>query len=105
MNAKTVRRSGLSYLAYHAAGGAGFRLPGLCTMNAQTVYRALLYCYPAAFRHEYGSQMQLMFVDQLVEAKSRFQQARLWLHAASDALFVAPKEHWHVILQDLRYAW
>src|SRR5882757_11535028 len=76
-------------------------------LRAKAVYRALLYCYPAAFRHEYGNQMLLMFAEQLGEARrtgGRLQQAFLWIHAALDTLAIAPKEHWHVILQDLRYA-
>ncbi len=76
-------------------------------MCAKTFYRALLYCYPAAFRHEYGNQMLLLFAEQLGEARrtgGQFQPAGLWLQAALDALTVAPKEHWHVIFQDLRYA-
>jgi predicted permease len=75
-------------------------------MSAKTVYRTLLYCYPAAFRQEYGDQMLLMFGEQLGEARRTggwLQAAALWLHAALDALTIAPKEHWHVILQDLRY--
>jgi predicted permease len=71
------------------------------------IYRALLYCYPAAFRHEYGDQMLVMFGEQLGEARrsgGRFRAAALWLRAALDALTIAPKEHFHVILQDLRYA-
>src|SRR5687767_3445717 len=28
----------------------------------------------------------------------------LWLRATADALIVAPREHWHVVVQDLRYA-
>jgi predicted permease len=70
-------------------------------------YRALLYCYPASFRNEYGNQMLLMFAEQLGEARrtgGRLEQAALWVHATLDALTIAPKEHWHVILQDLRYA-
>ena len=76
-------------------------------MFAKTAYKALLYCYPAAFRHEYGNQMQLMFAEQLGEARrtgGRLQAAILWLRAALDTLTIAPKEHSHVILQDLRYA-
>jgi predicted permease len=76
-------------------------------MRAKAIYRALLHCYPAAFRDEYGSQMFLMFAEQLREARrtgGRFDQAALWVHATLDACTVAPKEHWHVILQDLRYA-
>ena len=73
----------------------------------QTLFRALLYCYPAAFRHEYGKQMLLMFAEQLGEARrtgGRLEQAVLWLRAALDTMAVAPKEHWNVIIQDLRYA-
>jgi predicted permease len=76
-------------------------------MGAKAVYSVLLHCSPAAFRHEYGDQMLLMFAEQLGEARrtgGRIEQAALWLQAALDALAVAPKEHGHVILQDLRYA-
>jgi predicted permease len=48
-----------------------------------------------------------MFTEQLGEVRrngGRLQQAALWLHAALDALTIAPQEHCHVILQDLRYA-
>src|SRR6266850_1659215 len=76
-------------------------------MRAKTIYQALLHCYPAAFRHEYGNQMLLVFAEQLGEARrtgGRLQQAALWAHAALDTIAIAPKEHCHVILQDLRYA-
>src|ERR1051325_1258662 len=76
-------------------------------MLVETLYRALLHCYPAAFRHEYGDQMIAMFGEQLGEARRNggsMRAAALWLRAASDALIVAPQEHFHVILQDLRYA-
>jgi predicted permease len=76
-------------------------------MRVPVFYRALLHCYPAAFRNEYGNQMLLMFAEQLGEARRTggpLEQAALWAHATLDALTVAPKEHWHVILQDLRYA-
>ena len=77
-------------------------------MRAKAIYRALLYCYPAAFRQEHGNQMLLMFAEQLGEARRTgglLEQAALWIHATLDALTVAPKEHCHVIVQDLRYAW
>jgi predicted permease len=75
--------------------------------DVKTLYRALLHCYPAPFRDEYGNQMLLMFAEQLGEARrtgTRLKQAALWAQAAWDALTIAPKEHCHVILQDLRYA-
>ena len=34
-------------------------------MEPVAFYRALLRCYPAAFRDEYGEQMLLAFSDQL----------------------------------------
>ncbi|MSV27755.1 MAG: ABC transporter permease [Bryobacterales bacterium] len=76
-------------------------------MKAESVYRALLWCYPAAFRHEYGGEMQLLFAEQLDDARrrgARKDEAAVWLRAARDAITVAPKEHGHVILQDVRYA-
>jgi predicted permease len=76
-------------------------------MRAKALYRALLHCYPAAFRREYGDQMLLVFTEQLGEARRtgrRMEQAALWVDATRDALTVAPREHAHVILQDLRYA-
>ena len=72
-------------------------------MQPVTLYRALLRCYPAAFRDEYGEQMLLAFSDQLADAQGAARRA-VWRGAARDALAVAPREHWHVFLQDLRYA-
>jgi predicted permease len=76
-------------------------------MRAQTIYRALLHCYPAPFRHEYGDQMFLVFNDQLAEARrvgGTLQQVKLWMRAFVDALIVGAREHGHLIVQDLRYA-
>jgi predicted permease len=72
--------------------------------RAQAAYRALLKIYPAAFREEYGDQMSLMFADQLGEAHRTGRRAALWARAILDACFVAPREHGHVIRQDLAYA-
>jgi len=74
---------------------------------ATSVYRALLLCYPAAFRQEYGGQMLLMFAEQMGEARREgraLKPAVLWMRAALDTVTIAPQEHCHVILQDLRYA-
>ena len=76
-------------------------------MRAQTIYKALLHCYPAPFRHEYGDQMFLAFNDQLDEArrtKGSLPQVRLWMGAVADAVIVGPREHGHLILQDVRYS-
>ena len=76
-------------------------------MRTEAIYSALLRCYPLAFRDEYGDEMRLMFAEQLVDARrdgGRLKELALWAGAAADAVFVAPREHCHVILQDLRYA-
>ena len=76
-------------------------------MRADAVYRALLHCYPAAFRDEYGTEMQRVFAEQLGRAKRTgggLKRASLWVEAAWDAVTVAPGEHWHVLFEDLRYA-
>ena len=76
-------------------------------MRPETVFRRLLWCYPAAFRHEYGREMQLMFRDELADARrvgSWYAQGALWLRTMRDLLKIAPKEHTHVLLQDIRYA-
>jgi predicted permease len=76
-------------------------------MQPTAIYRALLWCYPAEFREEYGREMAIAFAEQLTEARqarNRSREAFVWLHAAADIVTVAPKEHCHVILHDIRYA-
>jgi hypothetical protein len=76
--------------------------------RARSLYQALLRCYPSAFRNEYGGQMLLMFTDQLREARQRgsaVESAVLWSRALRDALIVAPREHGHLLAQDLRCGW
>jgi hypothetical protein len=76
-------------------------------MRAPDVYRALLWCYPAEFRHEYGGQMVGAFIDQLRDAGARDgrrAQAGIWARALFDLPFTALQEHRHVIHQDLRHA-
>jgi len=69
-------------------------------------FRLLLRFYPAAFREEFGREMQLMFARQLDQARhgGAGEQAVLWRDAAMDAIIIGPREHWHVIVQDIRYA-
>ena len=63
------------------------------------LFRALLYCYPAEFRHEYGAEMEQLFADRL-ETEPRL---ALWLESLADVALSAPKEHWQVLLSDLKY--
>src|SRR6185436_4952852 len=63
-------------------------------------YRALLRLYPAEFRDEYGREMAQMLRDRASREPAR----RLWLDVASDLIRTAPREHAHVLMNDLRYA-
>jgi predicted permease len=76
-------------------------------MRAPGVYRVLLWCYPAEFRHEYGGQMAGAFAEQLRDAGARdgrLAQAGVWARALIELPSTALQEHWHVIRQDLRHA-
>jgi putative ABC transport system permease protein len=63
------------------------------------LYRALLVCYPAAFRNEYGAEMLELFSFRA----GRENAALLWMELLADIACTAPKEHFDVLLQDLRY--
>jgi predicted permease len=76
-------------------------------MRAADVYRALLWCYPGQFRHEYGGEMVGTFTEQLRDARlrdGRLAEAAIWVGALIDLLPTALREHHHVIQQDLRHA-
>ena len=105
---KTGRGGGSGAAERPGAAGASDGAGAGGLMRAAAIYRALLHCYPAAFRDEYGEQM-LPHVRRAAgrsaaNGTARFEQASLWIQAAVDALTVAPKEHAHVSIQDLRYA-
>lgn len=71
------------------------------------LYRTLLWCYPAPFRHEYGAEMIGAFAEQVREARQQggwLAEASIWISTLFDVLVTAPREHFHVIQQDLRYA-
>lgn len=63
------------------------------------LFRALLFCYPAEFRHEYGAEMEQLFFDRLHSEPSR----RLWWETLADLACSAPREHLSVLGADLRY--
>ena len=67
--------------------------------SAVRIYRALLFAYPAEFRHEYGSQMEQLFEDRLGSEP----QMRVWLDTLTDVAVTAPREHLHILASDLRY--
>src|SRR5438105_7885967 len=67
--------------------------------NALRAYRALLFVYPAEFRHEYGAEMESLFAMRLGTEP----HLRLWLEILADVAFTAPREHLHILADDLRY--
>jgi predicted permease len=64
------------------------------------IFRALLFAYPAEFRHEYGSEMEEVFRDRLQSESA----VRVWLDALRDVVIAAPREHLHILVGDLQYA-
>ncbi|HTX34595.1 MAG TPA: ABC transporter permease [Bryobacteraceae bacterium] len=68
--------------------------------SAARVYRTLLFAYPAEFRHEYGGQMEEFLLERLRAEPP----LRVWRQALADVAVSAPREHWHVLAGDLRYA-
>jgi predicted permease len=76
-------------------------------MRSTDVYRVLLWCYPAQFRHEYGGEMVAAFSAQLHAARRSngpLAAAAVWAGALVDLIPTALSEHHHVIRQDLRHA-
>jgi putative ABC transport system permease protein len=67
--------------------------------RSERIYRWLLRVYPREFRDEYGHEMSLLFRARTAEGP-----VTLWLQVFSDLLCYAPKEHWSLMKQDLRYA-
>ena len=68
--------------------------------NSRSFYRALLLAYPAEFRHEYGAEMDRLVADRLAAEPPGL----LWLTLLADVLCNAPREHFHILLRDLRHS-
>jgi hypothetical protein len=68
------------------------------------LYRGLLFLYPAEFRDEYQRELCLAFADRRREQHSPAGVVRMWLDAVMGICKEAPREHYHMILQDLRYS-
>jgi putative ABC transport system permease protein len=72
--------------------------------NALRIYRGFLLLYPADFREEYGHELCLVFRDRWRERVSLAARFLVWFNALFGVLSEAPKEHYHMLVQDLRYA-
>ncbi len=68
------------------------------------LYQPFLRLYPAEFRDEYRRELCLAFVDRWREEHSFAGLLFVWLQAVSGIFSQAPKEHYHMIRHDLRYA-
>jgi predicted permease len=67
-------------------------------------FRALLALYPGEFRDEYGREVAMVFADRYQDATGIRQRVAVWMEALAGVLKEAPKEHVHMLIQDLRYA-
>ena len=67
--------------------------------RSEALYRWLLRLYPREFRDEYGDEMLLLFRDQ-----ANGGVVTLWRQVLADVVLRAPKEHWIMFKQDVRYA-
>src|SRR5580658_8356129 len=68
------------------------------------LYQSFLWLYPAEFRDEYRRELCLAFVDRWREEHSLAGSLFVWVHAIFGIFYQAPREHYHMIIHDLRYA-
>jgi predicted permease len=76
-------------------------------MLSVRIFRALLWCFPAPFRDEFGAEIVRTFAQDLQEARRESGWpggAAICLKSISDVITTAPEEHYHVIKQDVRYS-
>ncbi|MEJ7813062.1 MAG: ABC transporter permease, partial [Gemmatimonadaceae bacterium] len=72
---------------------------------AERLHRALLRTYPAAFRAEYGEEMERFVRDRVGEARygtGWIARARLCAHVLLDAARTAPREHGRALVSRVR---
>ena len=69
------------------------------------MFRALLTLYPGEFRDEFGREVAMVFADRYRDAAGPVDRMLVWFDAITGVLREAPKEHVHMLMQDLRFAW
>jgi putative ABC transport system permease protein len=72
--------------------------------GALRLYQPFLWLYPAEFRDEYRRELCLAFLDSWREEHTFARLFYVWLHAIFGIFIQAPREHYHMIIHDLRYA-
>jgi putative ABC transport system permease protein len=69
-------------------------------------FRRLLRFFPAEFRSDFGDDMTQTFKDHRDDVVARgdaMAQLRLWKDTVVGVLMTAPREHWDLLRQDIRY--
>lgn len=67
------------------------------------LYHALLRCYPASFRNEYGEEMRAVFSRRRRDVAGTFGVLALWLETIADVIGNATLVHLDILRQDLAY--
>ncbi|HXJ42069.1 MAG TPA: hypothetical protein VNH18_22520, partial [Bryobacteraceae bacterium] len=71
------------------------------------LYRCMLLAYPAPFRHEFAGEMAAAFRDRCeYETQSSGWRglAALWMEAIADTALSAPREHYFMLKNEVRFA-
>ena len=68
------------------------------------LYRGLLCLYPLEFREHFSQEVCLLLADNLRAQSSGLGRLVVWLSAAAAVFTDAPREHYHMIRQDVIYA-
>ena len=67
--------------------------------SVRKAYRAVLFLYPAEFRHEYGAEMEELFAMR----QENEPHLRVWLETLADVAVTAPREYLHILGADLKH--
>jgi len=73
-------------------------------MRPDKFYSILLRLYPAAFRDEYEREMRLAFKRRYRETDGLVKRAFLWLAILPDTFTTAAREHFDMLMHDIRYS-
>jgi putative ABC transport system permease protein len=73
-------------------------------MRPDKLFSILLRLYPAAFREEYEREMRLAFKRRYRETDGLFERAFLWLSILPDTFTTATREHFDMLMHDIRYS-
>jgi putative ABC transport system permease protein len=73
--------------------------------RSERIYRNLLRVLPFDFRSEFGGEMELTFQEQRNEVQSGLKALlKMWWSVIVDLFKTAPREHFSVLSQDVRFA-